>query len=523
MATADAAPAARNLEIELKLRATPQVLERLRRSHLVRERAEARVRTRNLATTYFDTPDLRLSKRGIALRVRKDGRRFEQTVKNGEVGGGVAQRIEWNNAVTANTPDLAAIADPEARAAVGLVLPGELQPVFTSRIRRRSCVVNGTDASGTPCRVELAFDDGLLATETGEAPLAEVELELLDGAPAALYDLALAMCAVAPLQVETRSKAARGFALAADGTPEPYKAAAVALEPAMTVEDALAAIVRACLAQALANQPAAVDGRDPEGVHQLRVGLRRLRSAFTLFKKMIPPAQYGWLRGESRWLAGELGDARDWDVFLTELLAPLEADGASPGLARLRAEAESQRAAGYVQARAALDDVRATSFVLRLGAWLEGRRWREDGDPDRIALRTAPVQVLADALLAKRQRAALKAGRHFAELSAEERHLVRIALKKLRYAVEFFESLYDGDKIKRFRKRLTRLQNDLGALNDLAVARARLTGLAPVRKDPEVALAAGEVLGWHGRAAQQDSEGVLEDWQDFADVKPFWQ
>ena len=137
--------------------------------------------------------------------------------------------------------------------------------------------------------------------------------------------LALELDALAPLRLETRSKSARGYALAAGMPPAWHKAEPPALEADATVDRAIQAILRSCLQHWCANEAAALDGSDPEGVHQMRVALRRLRSAFSVFGRLIDPAQRAWLSDEAKTIVNGLGPARDWDVFLAELLAPVRA------------------------------------------------------------------------------------------------------------------------------------------------------------------------------------------------------
>lgn len=502
-------------EIELKLAATKAGLERLRRAPLLEERATTAETSSRLVTTYFDTPDLSLTRRGVALRVRRNGRRHVQMIKAGEAHG-TAARLEWSVPVRGNRPELDRVIDDGARARLGAVPPEELGPVFTSRVRRRARVVGG----GAD-RIEVAFDDGdVVAGESGREPVAEIELELMAGAPEALYDLAIELHAVEPLRLETRSKAARGFQLVTGEPPRPRKATAVGLERGAPAEEAMAAILRACFAQALANLAPAIDGRDPEGVHQLRVGLRRLRSAFSLFTTLLPADDSAWLREGSRRLAGALGDARDGDVFLDDTLAPVEAaHPGEPGLAVLRATTAEARDRGYAAAREALRDPGTTAFLLRFGGWLEGRRWRAGQTPEATAVLDGPAEALADRLLAHRHKKTLKAGRGFARLDADGRHQVRIACKKLRYAAEFFGPLYPEKATRRFVKRLARLQSDLGRANDLAVARARLEG---ERNTAESAAGVGLVLGWHGRAAAEREGPLVKEWKAFRKAGPFW-
>ena len=229
-----------------------------------------------------------------------------------------------------------------------------------------------------------------------------------------------------------------------------------------TVDDAIQAILRSCVEQWCANEAAAHDGSDPEGVHQIRVAIRRLRSAFSLFKPLLDPAKRAWLSGEAKAIVDGLGPARDWDVFRVELLAPVAKARPDAALARLAAAAEAARTEGYAQVRAAIEAPSYTRYMLQLRGWIEARGWREAPTERGEAWLERPIVDFAAHVLGKRQRKALKLGRDFGELSAKERHQVRIALKKLRYATEFFSALYPRKRAKPYLAALKELQDGLG-------------------------------------------------------------
>src|SRR5580704_3638942 len=132
-----------------------------------------------------------------------------------------------------------------------------------------------------------------------------------------------------------------GLAVVAIEPPPATKAERVVLGKNASVDDAIAVVFAACLKHWTANEAAALIGLDPDGVHEMR-------AALSDFQEIIPAAQVDWLKRETKWLITSLGSARDWDVFLSELLAPVEA--ARPrdaGLAKLRMTAEAEREMGY--------------------------------------------------------------------------------------------------------------------------------------------------------------------------------
>lgn len=515
-----------NTEIELKLSAAPDVIEVLARSAPMGQAGRGRRVFKNLESTYFDTSDLRLRNRGFALRVRKDGNRYVQTMKASlEAGGAIARRAEWECAVPGPAPDLASIDDAEARARLGLILPGELRPVFTNRVRREVLRVNGFDAAGRTREIEIAVDLGEIQAGEITEPIAEIELELLHGAPETVFDLALALHRIRPVQVETRSKSDRGYALSSGAVSAWHKAKPIRFNPDTTIDQALAAVFNACFKHWTANERAALDGRDPEGVHQMRVGLRRLRSALSIFGPLLPQEALTWLRDEARYAIGALGEARDFDVFLAELLAPvIDEFPGNPALIALKREAERVREISYERARTTIASPRYTEFVLRFGAWVEGCRWRSDESADAF---DEPLLGYADKLLERRHYRALKRGRKFEKLSVEDRHRVRIALKQLRYTSEFFESLHPGRGTKRYVKSLARMQDSLGHLNDVAVAERLVSALAESAVLPSeqstLQHAAGLLIGWYSRGVTDSEPETIANWNAFASSTPFWR
>jgi triphosphatase len=515
------------VEIELKLCGQPDRLERAFSSAAIRARATGRGRTKRLENVYYDTEDQRLRARGLAFRVRKDGRRYYQTLKSNDAGGLVAYRGEWQTPLRSSEPDLA-LMPPGATAVLnGLVRSDELRAVFTTQVRRQVRRLEAADRNGRSSLVEAALDLGTIESNGVSLPIAELELELLEGSPEALYALALELDALAPLQVETRSKSARGYALAAGAAPTWRKAEPLAFARDATVDDAVQAILRNCVEQWCANQAAAYDGRDPEGVHQMRVAIRRLRSALSLFKRLLDPGARARLSGEAKAVVGRLGAARDWDVFLDEVLAPVaQARPEDGALAALAAAAAAARAQGYAEARAAIEAPSYTRYLLQLRGWIEARGWREAPAGPGQAWLERPAGEFAAHVLGQRQRRALKLGRRFSELSASERHQLRIALKKLRYATEFFAGLYPKKRSKPYLGALKDLQDRLGHLNDVAVAEQLIGALieqAPPAADAELRIAGGLVLGWHARDVVDLEPATARAWQAFAERPPFWR
>ncbi len=514
-------------EIELKLQVRVEDLPRLRDSPLLSAPGTAVEVTRTLDSVYFDTTDRRLQRQNTTLRVRKQGRRYVQTIKSAGRGrGGAFHRDEWESPLASAVPDLAGVSAEAANGHLGRLKTSELRPVFASHIKRTiRRIGNGADSTGAA--IEIAFDEGEIRTPDGAAlPVSEVELELKRGEPRALYDLALALSEIAPLRIESRSKAERGYALVDDEGKMPVHAAPIELTPDMTVECALGIIIRRCLDHLASNDALVLQGQDAVALHQMRVALRRMRSALQMFRPLLPVHQYGFFVAEVKWLAGTLGAAREWDVFLGELVKPVRSFfDQDASIAALERAAREQRTLAYARASEAIASARYTTLLLKIGGWLEGKEWRQQPISERSATLFSPVIELADRLLAKRRKRALERGEHFSRQSAERRHELRIALKKLRYATEFFRSLYDRKSVQSYLHRLTDLQSGLGHLNDVASATALITQLKGdglTAGSSEWSDAAGKVIGWHARDVREFEPRLRKDWKTFAKAAPFW-
>ena len=407
---------------------------------------DARCKSQDQVTTYFDLPDRGLRKLGYSLRVRSVGGRFIQTVKSLESGAGLFQRGEWDYEI--QRPEV----DPERLRGTPLAdvdLAG-LEPIVCSKVERTACRL---DQEGS--RLELAIDLGSMRSGKRETPIRELEIELIHGDPNTVFAVARRVAAMVPVELGVLTKAERGFALADRRLGKVAKAEPVPAHSGMTVADGFATIVSACLRHFRLNAPIVVERRQPEALHQARVAMRRLRSAFTLFRDVIADVEFERLREELRWFTGELGEARNLDVVLDRELAPDE-----------RAAMEQRRQQAYDRVVGALESRPVRTLMLDLLAWSVAGEWRgrpEAGEP------LGPYTVHRIDRLWHRIAHAKKIG----AMEEEQRHRLRIEIKKLRYALEFVEALHaqHREAQKRFAKTVEELQEALGCLNDLAVAR----------------------------------------------------
>jgi inorganic triphosphatase YgiF len=519
-------------ETELKLAVEATDLRRLLRLPWLRGLQCGRVRRRRLTATYYDTADAALWARGITVRLRgAQGGPTVQTVKTAPPTDGVTgvfSRLEWEIEAPDGRLDLsgaAAAGLPPDQARL-LADPAALHARCTTDVRRTELTLS--DGHWT---VLLALDRGMIRAGEDSAPLSEVEIEAVTAETADLWALAARLARDIPVRLEPRSKAARGFDLAAGrakAPPAPVKGKTPALSRDMTAGTAFRAIGTACLVQMAANQRPLLEGDDPEAVHQMRVATRRLRSAMTLFRPVVAGADMDAVRADLRWLMAALGPARDADVFLMDILDPVrDALPEHAGLTALRRVFAARRDRARTAARAAVGDPRFTRLLLELGAWIEGGDWvRAAGRP----LRDRRVAHVACDRLNRRWRTVSKGLARFDSLSETERHDLRIQIKKMRYATEFFGSLFEAKSVSRFRAALATAQDQLGALNDVAVADALLYGSVTDasgspdadRTCPEYAWAAGLVAGWHQRAARETLASTGRTVTRLADLPRFW-
>jgi len=377
-------------------------------------------------------------------------------------------------------------------------------------------------------RIEAAIDRGNIraAEHDRTEPIREIELELLDGPATALYDVALGLLEIAPIRLEPRSKAERGYRLAAGirKPAGPMHYGGVELGPEASGEAVLRGVGHACVTQLLGSEAAALAGK-AEGIHQMRVALRRLRAILSAFGMLIPKERRSSLDAELRWLTGALGAARNLDVFAGDLIAPAKkAEIDRPALARLGKAAERRRRAAYATARRAIRSPRYTALLLRLMRWFDGSLWR--GQPGEISDErlTWPVCAIAPVLLDRRRRKALKRSRNFPDQSPEQRHKLRIALKKLRYTTELFAGLYDADETSQFTNWLKRLQDKLGEANDLQNGRKLVAELVPShRRTPAMAQVGQRMLAWHARRVAKTEPKLRDHLRELYDAPPFWR
>ena len=502
-------------EIELKLLVDAGRMAHFNAAPVIAANARNKGSRKRLKSVYYDTAERALRRSGLSLRVRRSGARFVQTAKT-DAADDPLRRGEWEASVPSLAPDVA-LAMPFIPEKLRAHLDAHpLEAVFTADVHRHARIIDLP--SGT---VEIAFDQGVLTAGDRSIPVSEIELELKSGSASTIYEVALRLAEQGAVKPSIRAKSARGFDLAAGAPPSARRPRKLRLDPSVTLDEAFATILRSCFLHLLQSLPAAEDGRNPEGVHQLRVSLRRLRSALDLMRSVGALSNLDALRSEARWLAQDLSAARDWDVFQLETLPTIAKACASvagfDALGRAAAKCQSD---AYRKAHQALDDRRCAVFLIGLGQWIETRGWRNDVAAEDLGQLAEPAVNFAQRILSEQYAKVLKRGRRFKSLSADELHRVRLATKRLRYLGEFLLPLFaDRKSVRRFSRRLAGLQEELGAFNDMAVTASLLDGLDA---EPDSAIAAAAIAGWQARASIGVQPSLQGAWRDFTAARVPW-
>ena len=490
-------------EIELKFGVDPA-----RAATIDAALRRAGARSRAIESRYFDTPDHALAEAGLALRLRRSARTWEQTLK--APAEGLGERLEetvrrpgrWDADGPPLIPSLhhGTAAGELLRAALGE--GASLAPVHTCSVVRRSIEIEAWDG-----RVELAFDRGEIRTGDASTPVCELEYELKAGDVRALLAFGRAGVREHGLWLDTVSKAARGDRLARGETKvTAVKAKPPALRQGMTGRAMFRAVLEACLDQVLANASEIAAGqRDDEAIHQLRVGLRRTRTAW---RELAPLAETS---GDVDWqepLADAfraLGAYRDRTTVVASLQARL-ADSGSPQPTLPADGAEPADPVGVV---------RSTDFQCAL---LDGLALTLEGAADPGAGSGGDPMDFIASRLDRLEKHLRRAAKRFEQAGPGDQHQARKRLKRLRYLAEMVGGLYKSEQVKRYLDRLAPAQDALGAHVDL------LVGLDMARASAEAGHAeAWFNVGWLAAQLGPSARGCRKALRRAARAEPFWK
>jgi len=512
------ASATAGLERELKFAADPETFDAALALRLLGGPDGGS--SRRLESVYFDTEDGDLARSGVALRVRReDGACILGLKRAADSNRGMFERDEQEVQSSSAEPDLALFDAATARDLAEIVDNKGLAAKFGSDVRRTARTVEVGGAA-----VEVAFDSGFLFAGQRREPLREIELELKSGGPAALFAYGLQVIEALPVTLCVESKAERARRLLSHELPEPVRAHPPSLTSETPLDETIGALLHNCLSHFLGNLPALASGDGAEAVHQMRVAMRRLRSALGLFSRIFPCADFEDLRTESRRIAAVLGEARDWDVFVETLRAgPLPRFPDEPGFDSLLRAAQAKAEAGRAAVLRLAADKATTRFALVLEHVVAERGWRSRATENRLRWLEEPAVGFAAKSLDRLDRKVRKRGRHFRSLTPEKRHALRIALKHLRYATEFFGHLFHpASAPERYASKTAVLQDLLGELNDATIA-LRLVKDLDSRASPDFTYAAGVAAGWCGRASVGDEGTLAKAWRSLVKAEPYWR
>jgi triphosphatase len=518
----------RPAEVELKLWVTPENIAALRNYPGFAGSLQNPSR-QVLDSVYFDSDERFLRNHGLTLRVRHIDEKRVQTIKSVDHGVGLFERSEWEQTIAGDQPDLSGVKDT----VLGRILTDDvcksLKPVFETRIERTAYHLNGNGAD-----IVMAIDEGqILATDSSQS-VSEIELELKEGKPADLFKIARDILNIVPAHLEFKSKPERGYGL----VEKTQVAAETAYDPELTAGmsagRAFTLVGRACLRHLVANVPAMI-GRDGTALHQMRVALRRLRAAVSLFSGITGDDRVEAIKSELRWLAQELGPARDLDTLVFEVINPMRNQHRNEqGFVSITKMFTRKRLKCYRQAQAAVQSARFRTLILDTAEWIEAGPWSTSEDALKRARREMPIEIYAADLLSHRSRRIRRRGRRINDLNPEQLHRLRIQVKKARYATDFFCGVYGGKKsakqCKKIKSSLMQLQNCLGGLNDIATHKALFSDIITSRskglteeQSRHRAFAAGLIIGNQQAQVQKLLDRARKAHSRFDGAKAFWK
>lgn len=458
------------IETELKLRMPPEQLAKLRRNALFKSHQITSPATRRLHNIYYDTPELELHQKQMALRLRRVGGRWLQTLKGGgRVMAGLHQRYEWEVPVPSAKLDFSGLDEAVWNVHLPRAIRCNLKPVFITDFYRTSRQLNWQGAI-----IEVCMDHGQVKISGHSTPICEVELELKSGEAQKLFELAQAILDIVPFELEVVSKAEQGFRLLAGYIEQPQTSVVPKLAKTDSLTDGLQTLIWSCLSHLQGNLRGAMDDQEPEYLHQMRVALRRLRVVLRMSEKVHADEELAALRQELAELGAALGRIREWDVFIAGIRYQ---SAGHAGLQALLVVCEQQRAECYAALRDTVLARELQHLLLRFAIWMSGSYWRqaEQGVPK--------IRDFATRHLHQLYKRYARASLHLNAVDTKRLHALRIHAKKLRYSVEFFADLYDTQKSKSFLATLGDVQETLGQINDIAAAHRLLEN--PAVNPPE--------------------------------------
>ncbi|EGO64892.1 CYTH and CHAD domain-containing protein [Acetonema longum] len=456
-----------------------------------------------LEARYFDTADYRLRKAGLAYRVRREQGQWMATVKlNGSSTGGLHQRQEHNMAAANETPDLSVFTGLEIgellRKSVG---EESLIPVFTTRFCRRTLLVNWQDS-----QVEIALDQGQILAGADSEPILEIELELKQGATAAVLSLGAELAEILPLTVEPKSKYYRGLLLAGLIEEEPVPDALCLLSGAEPAGQALEQLLSAAVSNVFGSQQAFLDNQQqPKALRQLRIKLRRLRALLSFASPFLAAEETAVSKQELRSWGRSLGSLRDLDVLAGHWHKILTSPFAvRDGKSRLEEQLAALRLQQEETVGACLTAGKLTAVLLRLWGWIANHPWQVGA--------ARSIESYAGYRLEKWLEDLLETGKALDWNDRRESHQFRIRMKKIRYVLESL-SFMDSGRTSRLVRRFKAFQDCLGILMDYEACSQQLHLILKPASAKAVYRDVGLLNGWLARDATAAQTAIPALWR----------
>ncbi|MDM8566276.1 CHAD domain-containing protein [Candidatus Halobeggiatoa sp. HSG11] len=484
------------IEKELKLLLNTEDVDKVKQHPLLQQASK---NSQLLYSVYFDTVEHDLLRNKIGFRIRHIDERRIQTLKTAGSGvGGLHTRQEWENDITGDTPDYEQIPTDALP-----YLPANfntIQPIFTTEFKRITWLININNSV-----IEIALDQGEVKNSNQSKPISEIELELKSGSEINLYEAALILLDDIPFTIENKSKAAIGYSLCKPQPLKSYKAGSIQFDSTTTAEQAFIHIIWHCLQHLQANEDIVLYNNDIEGVHQMRLALRRLLSGLNLYKTLIPKKSYKKLRQELKWINDVLAVARDWDVLAVNL-QPIQP---YCSMEELKSKLTTKQTEAYVKVRDMLRSQRYTRTLLLLSKWLLEKSWRNNLEDKYLQHLDNPTTDFANQVLTTRQ-AAIRC-EDITKLNSTQLHDLRIDIKKINYGIRFFVDFYPANIIRPYNKTISHLKDELGFFNDAYVANKLLEQLDLEPKTKHF------LTGWYSYQQMLYLDKFKTSWQNFVE------
>lgn len=497
------------------------------KAHLLGEQVRGAKACERTSSVYFDTDRLDLRALDIELSVQKSGAKILQTVKTPvPMGGAFAKNISRHGLDTDEPcrKYLTGISGSKRLSAGGL---STLRPLFRATVDHTTGGVRELNGGAD---LTMSMIVGSMERGPQTRDICEVALVLRRGSIVGLYDAALNFLRAFGARLSVDGPISSADLAFAPQAPLYWKSPKPQLDPASSLRDAVQKALRHAYTHMVKNHVPMISQGDAEAVHQMRVGIRRLRSIMFAFKPVMTPAESGPLMEEAKTLFARLGDLRELDVFLADVLPHAFAGLDESTKRRLAAVIRARRGALYGRLRDDLSSPEFSVFALKLGRWVESGEWGNlESALDRLWY-IRPLSVYAQTRLTRLHRKMMKLGDAKRTGHVEDWHELRIMTKKLRYTAEFFAVLFPAQQAAAYNRKLAMWQERLGELNDIAASRTLLRRLEEEASESGAPESDTQVLrdarlyfwGWSQDAAKRMEKDLVRRWDGFRRTEPYW-